>query len=54
MVPITVNNNNKTEETKRSKKSLAVSVPEEDNPQLTKLQGTNRTVTIVTATTTKK
>ena len=50
---ITVNNN-KTKESKRSKKSLAASVLGVDNPQQTKLQGLNRTTTTVADTTVKK
>ena len=49
---ITVNNN-KTRESKMSKKLLAASVLGVDNPQLTKLQGFNRTVTTCTGTTMK-
>ena len=54
MVAITINNNNKTEETKRSKKSLAANVLGEDNPLQTKFQGFNRTATTTAATTMKK
>ena len=51
---ITVNNNNKTKETKRSKKLLAANVLGVDNPQLIKLQGTNKTATTAADTTMKK
>ena len=50
---ITVNNN-KTKESKRSKKLPATSVLGVDNPQLIKLQGTNKTATTAADTTMKK
>jgi hypothetical protein len=46
--------NNKTKESKRSKKWLAASVLGVDNPQLIKLQETNKTATTATDTTMRK
>ena len=50
---ITVNNN-KTKESKRRKKLPVTSVLGVDNPQLIKLQGTNKTATTAADTTMKK